>query len=348
MNSVKGDIEIIERFIKGEVSDAEREYVEKLFLNGEHNPALIRCLENDWNLTPKENTIQTTDLNRLLDSIHHEIRKKEFQKKQRISKKIIRIYTRAAAILLLPLLLTGVIVYSLIFRNNASQLTENVTSEIYAPLGSRIIFNLPDGTNGVLNGGSRLKYSLPFIKRRQVSIEGEAWFDVHHDTTHPFFVNAGRSSIKVTGTSFNVSAYPSDNFVEVVLQTGEVKFIRKKADREVTMFPSERLVLRNGEIHKNIVDPEKYKGWTEGKLIFRSDPMNEVARRIERWYNVKITLADAGLEKYSFRATFQDDKLEDVIKYLAMTSPITYKILPRKLLPDGTYRKKEVIIYRNK
>jgi len=87
---------------------------------------------------------------------------------------------------------------------------------------------------------------------------------------------------------------------------------------------------------------------TEGKLVFRGDPMDEVARRIERWYNVKIELADKELEKYSFRATFEDDKLEDVLHFLCMTSPIRYQITSRKLLEDGTYEKEKVTIYLKK
>jgi len=72
--------------------------------------------------------------------------------------------------------------------------------------------------------------------------------------------------------------------------------------------------------------------------------MVEVARRIERWYNVKVILADKELEKYSFRGTFEDDKLEDVFRLLAMTSPIKYKITPRTLLPDGSYEKEIVTV----
>ncbi|NLA49848.1 MAG: DUF4974 domain-containing protein [Bacteroidales bacterium] len=114
------------------------------------------------------------------------------------------------------------------------------------------------------------------------------------------------------------------------------------------LLPSERLVCHEDRADKMLVDPEKYKAWTEGKLVFRGDPMAEVARRIERWYNVKIIIADKELEKYSFRATFQDDPLEDVLKFLSMTSPIRYKVSPRKLFPDGNYSKEEVIIYKRK
>ena len=74
--------------------------------------------------------------------------------------------------------------------------------------------------------------------------------------------------------------------------------------------------------------------------------MAEVARRIERWYNVKVIIADKELEKYSFRATFQDDSLEEVLKLLAMTSPIRYKINPRRLHADGTYESEEITIFK--
>jgi ferric-dicitrate binding protein FerR (iron transport regulator) len=73
--------------------------------------------------------------------------------------------------------------------------------------------------------------------------------------------------------------------------------------------------------------------------------MSEVARRIERWYNVKVELMDKDLEKYSFRATFEDDSLEEVLKFLGMTSPIRYEITPRYLAEDSTYTRSIVKIY---
>jgi ferric-dicitrate binding protein FerR (iron transport regulator) len=196
----------------------------------------------------------------------------------------------------------------------------------------------------MLNSGSSLSYSLPFNNNRQVRLEGEAWFEVNHDEAHPFEISTGNSTVKVLGTSFNMSAYPDENYVEVVLKTGKVEFMESNGSDNVTMVPSERLVFQNGNISKSVTDPAKYNAWTEGKLVFRGDQMGEVARRIERWYNVKIDIGDKELEKYSFRATFEDDKLEEVLRLLSMTSPITYHISPRKLLADGTYEKELITI----
>jgi ferric-dicitrate binding protein FerR (iron transport regulator) len=252
---------------------------------------------------------------------------------------------RAAAILLLPLLIAGGLVYNYLSYHSKSTTDQLVSSTIFAPLGARVSFNLPDSTIGMLNSGSHLSYSLPFTKRRYVNLEGEAWFEVNRDEDHPFEISTGNSTVKVLGTNLNVSAYPAENYVEVVLQYGKVEFRDSKSGEKVPMLASERLVFQDGNISKSITDPLKYNAWTEGKLVFRNDPMDEVARRIERWYNVKVILADSALKKYSFRATFQDDTLEDVLRFLCMTSPIRYRIIPRELMQDGTLKKEEVTIY---
>jgi len=95
-----------------------------------------------------------------------------------------------------------------------------------------------------------------------------------------------------------------------------------------------------------MTDPSKYSAWVEGKLMFRGDPMPEVARRIARWYNVEVELADKDLENDVIRGTFQDDSLEDVLQYISMTSPIYYRVTDRKIMDDGTFQKKKVLLYR--
>jgi len=341
-------LEKIERYINGLSDDKEKAWVESQFLNGEDNYTLRNLLKNDWDFMLRDSSPTEVDLNHLLDRVHHIIRKNETLKRQKPLQKFVRIYMKAAAILLLPLLIAGGLVYS--FLSNTGKITteQQVSSSIYAPLGARVSFNLPDGTTGMINSGSHLTYSLPFNNNRKVSLEGEGWFEVSHDENHPFEISAGNSTLKVLGTSFNVSAYPAENYVEVVLQKGKVEFMDNNGDEKVTMLPLERLVFHDGKVCKSVTDPAKYNAWTEGKLVFRGDPMDEVARRIERWYNVKVELADIELEKYSFRATFEDDKLEEVLKYLSMTSPIRYKITSRKLLPDGTCEKEKVTIYLKK
>lgn len=343
------DFERIERFIKGNANDIERKEIEKLFIKGEENLYFRDCLHKDWDLLIDDDSPNIADLNRILDKVHHVIRGDESLKRQNPLRRFVYFYMRAAAILLIPLLIFGGIVYSTITPKFHTSANPDTPVTIFAPAGSRVSFSLPDGTTGKLNSNSSLTYSVPFTKERNVKLEGEAWFEVKHDEKHPFNIKAGNSTIYDLGTKFNLSAYPIEDYVEVVLLEGKIEFdINNSGEKEI-ILPSERLILEKGKTTKSVVDPSKYNSWINGQLAFREDSMAEVVRRIERWYNVKITLADDEIRKYSFRATFEDDSLEDVLKLLSMTSPnrFTYKIIPPQILSDGTITKKKVIISKN-
>jgi ferric-dicitrate binding protein FerR (iron transport regulator) len=343
------ELEKIERYIKGESDENEKRYIESLFINnGEENYILRNLIKEDWNNIFKDKIKEDCDLKELLDRIHHEIRKNESLNRNKPFKRFIGIYVKAAAILVLPLLIAGGLLFGYLLKKGKPIADRQAVTTIYAPMGSRVSFILPDSTSGMLNSGSHLSYSLPFSGNRHVELEGEAWFDVNKDEEHPFEINAGKSQVKVLGTTFNISAYPAENYIEVVLVEGKVEFNNEKDGEKVNMNPSERLVCQSDNITKLSVDPSKYYAWTEGKLVFRGDPMAEVARRIERWYNVKIIIADKELERYSFRGTFQDDSIEEVLRFLSLTSPIGYKVIPRTLMSDGTYRKEEITIFKLK
>jgi transmembrane sensor len=343
----QSDIEKLVRFSKG-LSDAEEaRYVCSLFADKEDSDELKYYLKDEWKKYFENNESENYNLSYLLDRIHHKMHFIETRKKQTITRKIYRWYSVAAAILLIPLLIAG----GLWFTANPAQETvvvaENpVISTIHAPLGSRISFDLPDGTQGWLNSGSSLKYQLPFSNNRQVAIRGEAWFDVTHDASNPFEVTAGNSKVKVLGTKFNLNAYPEEKYVEVVLEEGKVEFAVPENSCVVELKPNERLIYNNDSVNIATTDPSKYSAWVEGKLMFRGDPMPEVARRIARWYNVEVELVDKDLKKDVIRGTFLDDSLEDVLRYVSMTSAIHYRIIDRKILDDGTFQKKKVLLYR--
>ena len=188
--------EKIDRYIKGQADDSEREFVESLLSDGELNPHLRNCLEKDWNLFIDQKTSSEADLTHLLDRIHHIIRKNETKIHRKPLKRIIGIYMKAAAIMLIPLMVAGGLIYSNLTKSKKAFDEEKVAMQIYAPMGSRVSFNLPDGTTGMLNSGSRLDYSIPFTSHRNVKIEGEAWFEVNRDPENPFMISAGNSTVK--------------------------------------------------------------------------------------------------------------------------------------------------------
>jgi len=340
----QNEVERIERYISGVADKNDAVIVESLFAHGQDNFGLRNHIEKDWENDLQKTAISEVKLNHMLDHVHHMIRNKENQKRKLLVHQFTHIYSKVAAILLLPLIIAGGVTFGYLGKKSNIATEQSVSSVIHAPMGSRVSFNLPDGTVGWLNSGSSITYSVPFNSHREIKLDGEAWFDVTPNEKSPFEIISGNSKVKVLGTSFNVSAYRAD-YIEVVLQNGKVEFYPGNLSQMVTMIPSQKLVFNDGKIDLTITDPSKYKAWTDGKLIFRGDNMAEVAGRIERWYNVKVILADQDLNKFSFRATFEDDSLEEVLHLLSLTSPISYKIAPRVINSDGTFEKVIVTLY---
>jgi ferric-dicitrate binding protein FerR (iron transport regulator) len=329
-------------FLNGKSSGNEANEIIDMLAAGEENTLLRKILEDDWNSFPDSSISSGDRLSALLDKIHHRISLKEHGKTRSLTERVTTYYSRIAAVILIPILAGAGF---LLLRDRTGDTGLTPLTSIYAPAGSRVSFTLPDGTEGMLNSGSTLTYELPFTRDRAVALKGEAWFEVSQDEKHPFTVDAGDIDLTVLGTRFNVSAYPEEDYVEVVLESGKVQVKSDNYAEAMIMSPSEKLVYENGRVTRSTADPSKYSSWTNGKLVFRSDSMSEVARRIERWYNVKVEIMDDDLEKYSFRATFEDDPLEEVLKFLSMTSPIRYEITPRYLAEDSTYTRSVVKIY---
>ncbi len=342
----KTDIEKLDRFSKGLSNAEEEKYVHSFFSENEESVEFKQHIQNDFDEYLKKNPDENHNLSYLLDRIHHIIHKNESHKKDRVVKRIYQWYSAVAAILLIPIVIAGGIWFAEQKQQEAIVVEAPVSSTLFAPMGSRISFTLPDGTQGWLNSGSSLEYQIPFNRNRHIALLGEAWFDVAHDADHPFEITAGNSKVKVLGTKFNLNAYPEDKYIEVVLEEGKVEFSVSGQSSAVEMKPDERLVFSEGAININKTEAAKYAAWKDGKLVFRGDPMGEVARRIERWYNVDVELIDKELEKYVIRGTFQDDSLEEVFRYLSMTSPIRYRITDRKMFPDGTWQKQKVLLYK--
>ncbi len=240
-------------------------------------------------------------------------------------------FARVAAILVFPLLLLAV--WGIIRQKPAS--TELVSQEVTVPAGIRTQIVLPDSTRVWLNSGSKLRYSIPFVHgSRQVSLSGEAYFEVAHDPANPFSVMAGNSKVEVLGTSFNIKAYEEEPEVQVVLVEGKLLFMAgQEADgiSDVVLSPGERAVYgKEKGITVDRDSPEKYAAWRFGKLVFDETPMEEVARNLERWFGVQVIVSDPRLNAYKFTTTFENQSLQQVLEMLELSSNISTAYQPVK------------------
>jgi ferric-dicitrate binding protein FerR (iron transport regulator) len=213
------------------------------------------------------------------------------------------------------------------------------------------MFYLPDGSNGWLNGDSYLKFPERFQgKTRDVTLKGEAFFDVITNPKKPFVVSSKYLDIVAKGTSFNVSAWDDVPETEVVMVEGKVDvyFTGNNQRKKVTsLSPSQLLhcVPSKTGTYIQDVDIEKYISWTEGRLIFKEDPFSEVVERLNRWYSVNIVIKDKILESYEYVATFEDETLDEILKMLTISAPIRYKELQRTQKEDGTFMKRTIELY---
>lgn len=248
-------------------------------------------------------------------------------KTQSQTTRIISIITRFAAVLTLPLL--AFTVWSLFLQEKPSELAENEITwqEIQSPAGMRTHIVLPDGTDLWLNAESKIKYGIPFTREnRQVDLTGEAFMKVVKNENAPFIVNAGAASVKVLGTQFNVKAYLDDELLEISLVEGSVEFTGTNTDGKkaaATLIPNDFITMNKttGNVRLENKNLNKHISWVKNIIIFDETPMPEVAKTLERWYGVKVVVADAEINKYRFTTTFENESLFRVMELLELSSP---------------------------
>ncbi|MDD7884924.1 FecR family protein [Flavivirga sp. 57AJ16] len=187
---------------------------------------------------------------------------------------------------------------------------------------------LPDGSKIVLNADSELTYPKEFNDSiREVTLVGEAFFDIKRDENKPFIVNTNSIKIRVLGTSFNVKSYAKDTKVETTLVTGKVELI-KDEETPIVLAPSQKAVFHKKE---NKLEIEEVKSldvvaWKDGTLIFNKTPLREVVIDLERKYNIEININSLKLLNYEYTGTFDNLSIHEVLKLLSISSPIKYTI----------------------
>ena len=250
--------------------------------------------------------------------------------------KFIRFFQRCAAVLLFPLLgLSGYLAVKTIIdgRPVRKEIVVHVPAEqeYITPSGMRSKIILSDSTVVWINAASRLTVAKGFGEsQRNVSLVGEAYFEVRENKQRPFIVTASGLDIKVLGTSFNLSAYPYEAPKAVLIQGSIEATIKDEDNRpldKLYLVPDQMIKYQDKTVNiESNVNTELYTSWTNGRLVLHKTSMEEVVRTLERWYNVSINLNDDLLKTYHFTGTFDNRSLEQVMSYLSLSSAISYEV----------------------
>lgn len=211
---------------------------------------------------------------------------------------------------------------------------EVALNEVIIPYGKKSKLILSDGTQVWLNAGSRFAFPQKFSgKKREVFLQGEAYFEVAKNENHPFVVSAGNMNVEVLGTKFNVCAYESDDFVETVLVEGSVNMIGKGRllKEKVLMAPNQKAVYNKKEGKISVKDepmPELYTGWVDGWYQFVNEDIELVFQKLKRYYNVSFLYDDTVLAR-AFPISGKLDlkgSLEEVMSVVSKVARVRYRI----------------------
>lgn len=348
MNYGYFDLEkLLPGYLSGDLPDKDRAIIDEWRMESSENENFFKESQKAWEAIPLLNEMEQFNSFEALKKINTRI------SNQASTKWWIPIQ-RIAAILLLPLL-----IYSgyISIRNESFKKQHEkhvVMQTISSRQGMVTQFDLADGTKVWLNSGSSLQFPTSFNGAfREVKVMGEAFFQVTRNEKQPFRVHAKDLNIEVLGTSFNVASYVDEKQSEVVLVEGKVNlstFVEQIKTDFGAMHPGQRAVYTDDtkKVAATDVEVEKHIAWRDGNLIFRNDPMEDVARRLSRWFNVEIVINDPEIKSYVYKATFRNENLTQVLNLLKLSAPIDYRITGNKLLPNGEYSKQKVFLIKKK
>lgn len=331
-------LDILRRYFSNKYS--RNDYFKLKELISSEDPEIESLMHTHWDEFSPEGSHAPKDLSEVLLKMNQQI---DENSKVPVLRKIFIAYSRVAAILVIPLLLTLSFFYS---QFGQSLFQKKVFVDVVSPVGSRTFLNLPDGSMVWLNGDSHIRYPAVFGRNRQVTVDGEAFFKVKSDKKHPFLVSAKDIVVRATGTEFNVTAYRDNPEVSVILKEGKVAVLNDKQSviKEMGSGFQLRHVEQSSSNTYSAINAENYSGWINGRLIFSHASLSEVVERMERWYGVDIEIVDNELLQLHFKATFESESIEEALKLLQSTATFNFKFAKRASHEDGTYDKSKIYI----
>jgi ferric-dicitrate binding protein FerR (iron transport regulator) len=317
--------ELLAKYLSNEVSSLEKLEVETW---------IGQSAENREELEQSRKMLDTIDALYKAKSFNSEVawnnieakinppQMKVIQRKN-VGKEVFAQFYKYAAIIVFAVLL-GSAGYYFGFRNKVTE----VYSEIISPQNQVINeYTLPDGSVVALNSNSKLVFPKQFKgDTREVTLYGEAFFDVKPNAEKPFIITAGNAQVKVVGTSFNVSAYPETETVEVVVKTGKVQVTNKNGEaisdaNLVYLIPGEKgtLFTKSSILEKSQNSNPNYLAWKTRDFTFNDIPLNEVFQCLEKTYHVKIQVTDPELNGLKLTAQFDKKPIDFILNVVGLT-----------------------------
>ena len=346
--------DLLFRCLEGIASDAEYEQAWRWVNRSSQNMAYYTKIRDTWMAAGLLKTVDT----RRQRQVWLQIGKKK--QPEKIRSRIIRIsylkWAAAAAVVVFAYL------FGLLTAGKPKQTEVTTEANMYlieAPKGGKSVMTLSDGSKVWLNAGSALQFDQTFgLQNRNLTLHGEAYFEVAHDDEFPFHVETSGITITALGTAFNVKAYPEDDLIETTLVEGSVRietnaqsktktepvvlepnqkvvFYKKQPSASVPanadMLPADAQKSNNAQSFSKIelsteVDVELSTSWKDKRWMVVGEPLGVFAANIERKYDMALVFEDPELEDYKISATLEEETIEQLFNAIRLTVPMDYLI----------------------
>ncbi len=208
-------------------------------------------------------------------------------------------------------------------------------NQLSVPYGKIVSLTLSDGTKIWVNSGSKVIYPTVFREdKREIFVSGEVYLDVVKNAECPFVIKTNNIDVNVLGTKLNISAYNDDSFQSVVLVSGAVEVKSKELKGEYDILPNQMLSynLSNKNVNIRKVDVNNYISWIKGYLLLNSETLDNVLQKLERHYNISFAYNQNTLKNVRVSGKLNlDSGIEEVLKYISITVPITYQINDKQI-----------------
>jgi len=225
----------------------------------------------------------------------------------------------------------------LIYDNNID-IKELVYHSLKVPYGKRFNIVFSDGSKAYLNSGSFIRYPVKFIedKKREVFLEGEAFFDVAENKNELFIVNSNGINVEVYGTKFNVRNYSEDFNSDIVLVEGSVGINNPEVSELTILKPGFKgsVDKESFRVTTSKVNTKIYTSWIDGEVIFRNETFSQILKKLERLYNVTIinNKNESLDEVFNAAINVENENIEQVLEYFNKIYNIEYQIFNNKII----------------
>ncbi len=237
------------------------------------------------------------------------------------------------------------------FKATTKQPIKNSLNEVATKKGSKSFIKLPDGTQVWLNADSKLTFKENFgDKTREVSLNGEAFFDVFHDAEHPFIIHTGKADVKVLGTTFNIRNYALDKTMEATLIKGKIEVIlTDRPDEKIFIHPQEKIIISKESslpvINKiktgnGLAPVDKFiltnvilndsliaeTAWMKDKMVFVNQSLEKIAEDVERKFAVTVLFKNNAVKQYRYTGVFDKETVSEIFHIIQLSRKINYSI----------------------